>query len=104
MLIPFQNGIEKINRRVDHLIKPNLLCQEAVWGSFDHFNSRKKSKVAHTLSEFRRPSALVIRFPGYEETGRVVFVQVLERGSQAVSLRAVVQGTTHELFPYLTLL
>ena len=79
MLIPFQNGIEKINRRVDHLVEPNLLIQETVRGPFDHFNLRRDSKVTYMLSEFRRPGALVVRLPGDEQARRVVFVDVFER-------------------------
>ena len=99
MLIPFQNGIEKFNCRVDHLVEPNLLVQKAVRGTFDHFNLGRNSKVTHTLSEFRRPSALVIRLSCDEQARRVVFVQVFEWGSQSICLRAFLLGTTHELFP-----
>ena len=99
MLIPFQNRIEKINRRVDHLVEPNLLCQETVRSPFDHFNLRRDSKVTHAPSKFRRPGAFVVRLPGDEQTWRVVFVQVFEWGSQAICLRALLLGTPHELFP-----
>ena len=90
-------------RLFDHPIKPNLLRQKSMRGTFDYPKIRSDAKLGQSSSELGCSGAFVIHFSRYEKNWRIAAVQMLERRSQPVELSILLLRTVHELLPYRTI-